>query len=304
MTAFPDFGWRRGIASVAQAVKSGDHEVLKCYGCVTPIPLEANAMCRFLAYQGEPILIEALVCAPCHSLVHQSLHASEGKTETNGDGFGMGWYGERPEPGLYREVRPAWSDENLRSLAAQVRSGMFFAHVRASTGTATTRANCHPFSVGRMMFMHNGQVGDWARVRRRVEAMIPDALYDERTGTTDSEAIFLAALAHGLQADPVAAVARTLGDIQAAMTAAGVTSPLRFTAALTDGARLWAFRWASDGRPATLYWRQDAGGLVVVSEPIDDAHGGWSAVPSGTVLVSDAARTVHTETLFAQALAA
>ena len=254
-------------------------------------------MCRFLAYQGEPIPMDTLVSAPCHSLVHQSLHASEGKTETNGDGFGLGWYGERPDPGLYREVRPAWSDENLRSLAAQVRSRLFFAHVRASTGTATTRANCHPFSVGRMMFMHNGQVGEWAKVRRRVEALIPDALYDQRTGTTDSEAIFLAALARGLEQDPVGAVAGTLATVHGLMQEAGVTAPLRFTAALTDGASLWAFRWASDGRPATLYWREDTAGLVVVSEPIDDVVGGWNAVPVGGVLVSGVGRGVRVEGL-------
>ena len=122
-------------------------------------------------------------------------------------------------PACIREVRPAWSDENLRSLASQVRSGLFFAHVRASTGTATTRANCHPFSAGGMMFMHNGQVGEWTRIRRRVEAMIPDDFYDERTGTTDSEAIFLAALSRGLVADPVRAITATLGDIRAAMDA-------------------------------------------------------------------------------------
>ena len=261
-------------------------------------------MCRFLAYQGEPIPIESLVCAPCHSLVHQSLHASEGKTETNGDGFGLGWYGERPEPGLYREVRPAWSDENLRSLAAQVRSGLFFAHVRASTGTATSRANCHPFGVGRMMFMHNGQVGEWARVRRRVEAMIPDSLYDERTGTTDTEALFLAAVARGLAEEPVAAMLGTLAEVRGLMAAAGVAAPLRFTAALTDGVRLWAFRWASDGRPATLYWRQDEQGLVVVSEPIDDVVGGWNAVPSGCVLVSGADRAVRLQAMECRALAA
>ena len=261
-------------------------------------------MCRFLAYQGEPIPIETLVCAPCHSLVHQSLHASEGKTETNGDGFGLGWYGERPEPGLYREVRPAWSDENLRSLAAQVRSGLFFAHVRASTGTATTRANCHPFSTRQMMFMHNGQVGDWARVRRRVEGLIPDALYDQRTGTTDSEAIFLAALARGLEHDPVAAMTATLVEVHGLMTAAGITAALRFTAALTDGKWLWAFRWASDNRPATLYWRQDAAGLVVVSEPIDDALNGWNALPSGCALVSGPDRIVQLLTMECRALAA
>ena len=261
-------------------------------------------MCRFLAYQGEPILIETLVCAPCHSLVHQSLHASEGKTGTNGDGFGLGWYGERPAPGLYREVRPAWSDENLRSLASQVRSGVFFAHVRASTGTATTRANCHPFSANGMLFMHNGQVGGWAQLRRRVESMIPDSLYDERTGTTDSEALFLAAIARGLAEDPVGAVNAVLANVQQVRRAAGIAAPLRFTAALTDGKQLWAFRWASDNQPATLYWRQDASGLVVVSEPIDDARTGWNAVPPGFALHSEPGRDLRLSPIESRALAA
>ena len=188
-------------------------------------------MCRFLAYRGEPIFVSDLVCAPSHSLVHQSLHAVEAKTGTNGDGFGLGWYGERPQPGLYREIRPAWSDENLRSLCEQVRSGLFFAHVRASTGTSTTRANCHPFAHGRHLFMHNGQVGGYARIKRRLEAMIPDDLYEARAGTTDSEAIFLAALANGLAERPVEAMARTLKSVRALMEEAGVEEPLRFTAA-------------------------------------------------------------------------
>jgi glutamine amidotransferase len=201
-------------------------------------------------------------------------------------------------------VRPAWSDENLRSVAAQVRSRLFFAHVRASTGTATTRANCHPFTAAGMLFMHNGQVGDWARVRRRVEGMIPDSLYDSRTGTTDSEALFLAALARGLDRDPVGAVTDTLAEVHGAMRAAGVRTALRFTAAITDGTTLWAFRWASDDRPASLYWRQTPTGLVVVSEPIDDATAGWNAVPSGCSLVSGPDRDVRLQTMERLALAA
>ncbi|MCW3473133.1 class II glutamine amidotransferase [Limobrevibacterium gyesilva] len=243
-------------------------------------------MCRFLAYRGQPILLEELVAAPAHSLIHQSLHAEEAKIGTNGDGFGVGWYGERTEPGLYREVRPAWSDENLRSICAQVRSGVFFAHVRASTGTAISRANCHPFAVGRFLFMHNGQIGGWPTVRRGVEAMIPDSLYTARQGTTDSEAILFAAMARGLEDDPVGAIAGTLGRVQALMSAGGVTAPLRFTAALTDGERLWAFRWASDARPPTLYWREDETGLVVVSEPIDGHRADWQAVPVGGCLTA------------------
>ncbi|MFC0408215.1 class II glutamine amidotransferase [Roseomonas elaeocarpi] len=241
-------------------------------------------MCRFLAYRGEPILMDTLVAAPCHSLIHQSLHATECKTETNGDGFGLGWYGEREEPGLYREVRPAWSDENLRSIASQVRSRLFFAHVRAATGTATTRANCHPYVHGRWMFMHNGQIGEWTRVRRQVEALIPDALYTARGGTTDSEALFLAALASGLEHDPVAAVTRTLHQVRRIMSDRGIAAPLRFTAALSDGENLWAFRWACDARPPSLYFRHTQAGLVLVSEPIDEDRAPWQEVPRGGVL--------------------
>ena len=97
-------------------------------------------MCRWLAYSGSPIRLEELLYRPRYSLIDQSLHSRLGVETTNGDGFGIGWYGERPEPGIYRDISPAWSDENLRSLCAQVRSGLFFAHVRASTGTSTTRA--------------------------------------------------------------------------------------------------------------------------------------------------------------------
>lgn len=243
-------------------------------------------MCRFLAYRGEPILMETLVTAPCHSLIHQSLHARLGHTETNGDGFGLGWYAERPEPGLYREVRPAWSDENLRSIAGQVRSPLFFAHVRSATGTATTRVNCHPFSHGKWLYMHNGQIGGWNKVRRQVESMIPDWLYEDRVGTTDSEAIFLAALADGLEHDPVAAMQRTFARVKKAMVLSGVEDPLRFTATLTDGETLWAFRWACDANPPSLYYCETPNGLVLVSEPIDEELLVWREVPRGCSLIA------------------
>jgi glutamine amidotransferase len=249
-------------------------------------------MCRFLAYSGEPVFLSSLVSAPTHSLVHQSLHAAEAKTGTNGDGFGIGWYGERVEPGLYREVRPAWSDENLRSLCDQVRSRLFCAHVRASTGTASTRANCHPFAHGRFLFMHNGQIGGYPKLKRRIEAMIPDEFYAARLGTTDSEAIFLAALAQGLAEDPLGAMARTLKAVRGLMAEAGVSEPLRFTAALTDGADLYAFRWACDGHPPSLYVRKADGGLTVVSEPIDGRKDGWREVPKGCSLIARAGRPV------------
>ncbi len=245
-------------------------------------------MCRWLAYKGDPTYLENLIATPSHSLIAQSLRADEAKSPTNGDGFGVGWYGERDTPGLYREIRPAWSDENLRSLCAQVRARLFFAHVRASTGTAIARANCHPFTYGRFMFMHNGQVGNYAAVKRAMEMLIPDALYGQRVGTTDSEALFLAALASGMEQDPILAFARTLNNIVALMQRAGATEALRFTSALSDGVNLYAFRWASDDRAPTLYYRQTAASLVVVSEPLDGERGWWKEVPQGFALVAEA----------------
>lgn len=251
-------------------------------------------MCRWIAYHGKPVFLDTLVAAPERSLIAQSMHASEAPSRTNGDGFGLGWYGERAEPGLYREVRPAWSDENLRSICAQVRSGLFFAHVRASTGASSARANCHPFSRGRRLFMHNGQIGGYAAVKRRVEALIPDDCYGERLGATDSEALFLAAFGAGLTEDPVAAMAITLARVAAIMAAAGVEEPLRFTSALSDGETLWAFRWASDDQAPSLYYRTGLeGALTIVSEPLDGEQGCWRQAAQGSVLISRPGREVE-----------
>ena len=95
--------------------------------------------------------------------------------------------------------------------------------------------------------------------------------------------IFLAALARGLAGDPVGAVAATLGEILAVLRRAGIAKPLRFAAVHADGTRLRAFRWASDGRPPSLYWRHEAAGRIVASEPFD-AGADWRAVPGGSVL--------------------
>jgi predicted glutamine amidotransferase len=242
-------------------------------------------MCRFIAYLGTPIFLDVLVCQPRHSLLHQALRAEESKTATQGDGFGIGWYGERAEPAVYREIMPAWSDENLLTLCTSVRSGNFFAHVRAATGTAIARQNCHPFRHGRFLFMHNGQIGGYAQLRRALESQLPDLLYAERRGATDSELLFLLALARIQRGeDPGAAVVRVFNDTVARMRRAGIREPLRFSAALSDGHTLIAFRLASDAEPPTLYLHRGASGSVVASEPLDDNHEGWDALPSGALV--------------------
>lgn len=242
-------------------------------------------MCRLIAYLGDPIYLDQLVCTPQHSLLQQSLRAEEAKAVTNGDGFGIGWYGEREEPGVYREVMPAWSDENLRALCGTVQSRLFFAHVRAATGTSIARQNCHPFKYGRWMFMHNGQIGGYARIRRQLEARLPDALYAARKGATDSELLFLLALARIEAGEtPDQAVPTVLEDTMILMRQAGVTEPLRFAAALADGEQVFAFRFSSDPKPPTLYVRESESGSMVASEPLDGREGQWQPVPPNSWL--------------------
>lgn len=248
-------------------------------------------MCRWITYAGPAVYLEKLIYEPENSLVRQSLSARRARTPTNGDGSGIGWYAERNVPGLYRETRPAWNDPNLRSLAHQISSRLFFAHVRASTGTAASIANCHPFSHGKWMFMHNGQIGGYEKVRRALDAMIPDAVYNARVGTTDLEAFFYLLFGNGLESDPVAALGRTVRQVVDTMARHKVDEPFRMTAALTDGTTLYALRYATDPDPPTLFYVRDQEKLMVVSEPLDADDANWAPVENAHVLVARGGET-------------
>ena len=235
-------------------------------------------MCRWAAYVGQPVSLADIIADPVHSLIDQSRNAEECKTNLNADGFGVAWYGHRRKPGLYRDIYPAWSDPNLRALSEQVKSALFLAHVRASTGSAISRNNCHPFVVDRWSFMHNEQIGGFEAVRKAADMLIPNELYRHRRGATDSEAFFLVALGNGLETDPLDAIARTIATFEALATK---TPKFRMTAAFSDGEKLYAVRYASDDRAPTLYhrWSGSQKGRAVVSEPFDADSGVWQEIP-------------------------
>ncbi|WP_050528201.1 class II glutamine amidotransferase [Pseudorhodobacter aquimaris] len=249
-------------------------------------------MCRWAAYIGKPIFLEEVVSRPRHSLIHQSQCATECKSAINADGFGLAWYDEREEPGLFRDVSPAWSDCNLKSIVQQVRSRLFLSHVRASTGTATSRNNCHPFAFRNWSFMHNGQVGGFEHFRRCGDMMIPDEYYADRRGATDSEALFLVALSEGLDHDPCAALERATARFEALSRARGTAPHIRMTVAFSDGRRLYAVRYATDDKAPTLYhrWSKTHQGRAVVSEPLETDEKDWQLVPAGTFCTFEGAR--------------
>ncbi|MCT4610879.1 MAG: class II glutamine amidotransferase [Pelagimonas sp.] len=241
-------------------------------------------MCRIAAYQGPDIPLENIVTAPAHSLSAQSHHAEEAKLSVNGDGFGIAWYSpDNFRPGVYRDVLPAWSDANLNNLCRMVRSGLFLAHVRASTVGETSRANCHPFSFQNWSFCHNGQIPAFPQTRRALEAALPDDLYNLRQGSTDSEILFLTLMAHEFPNDPLGALHNVLRLIAAEPGAA----PNRITCVLSDGKALYAFRHATDKKAPTLYYSDvlDNGGRAFASEPLCGNHDRWHEVPQDTLVV-------------------
>jgi len=265
-------------------------------------------MCRWLAYSGPEIYLEDLIIKPSRSLLVQSRFARENFVEnmpglpdgafpTNGDGFGVAWYGERDRPGLYRDLRPAWSDRNLVNLAEQIRSGLFLAHLRAAYHGLVQRTNSHPFRYGRWVFQHNGEISGFEQVKRTLQLAVDPSLFNQIRGTTDSETAFYLALTLGLASDPKVAMERMVGLVEKTQAHVGISQPFRLTCAFSDGETIYAIRYSTDGKPKTLYHNHAGKGLsdvlyensdsegkgtILLSEPIDDCPENWVSVPSGS----------------------
>jgi predicted glutamine amidotransferase len=258
-------------------------------------------MCRWLAYSGSPVLLEELLYGPKNSLIVQSLHSQLGAEETNGDGFGVGWYGAQETPAVFHSIEPAWNDRNLRELAGHINASVVFAHIRASTGSPVQQTNCHPFRHGRWLWMHNGFIQDFHAVKRDLAVAVDPELYPEIEGTTDSETLFYLALTFGLEDDPPTAVQRAIGLVESVGRQHGVEYPFQGTIATTDGECIWAFRYSSEGKSRSLFFSTDVGTLramypenellrglsdesrLIVSEPLgDELPGAWNEVPESS----------------------
>jgi predicted glutamine amidotransferase len=250
-------------------------------------------MCRWLAYTGNPLQLETVLFNAKHSLIDQSLHSQLGQTTTNGDGFGIGWYGHPTDiPFRYRCIQPAWSDRNLREAARAIRAPLFVAHIRAATGTPSQETNCHPFRYGRWLFMHNGLVRNFPVVRRDLMLAIDPELFPSIEGSTDSEVLFFLALTFGLELAPVTALEHDIDE------------PLNMTVCATDGEQIVAVRYSSERQSRSLFHSTSFRHLhelypddpriaavgdnafLVLSEPLSDLPGWWEEIPESTAVVA------------------
>jgi glutamine amidotransferase len=266
-------------------------------------------MCRWLAYTGEPLQPSTLILETKHSLVAQSLNSPLGFETVNGDGFGVGWYGRDAAPGdppaLFHSIEPAWHDENLRELTQAIESPLFLAHVRAAAAPPIQQTNCHPFRHGHWLFMHNGGLAHFGRMRRDLMVELDPELFPLVRGTTDSEVLFHLAITHGLEENPIVGLGRAIRRVEEVATGHGIANAVQGTFAVTDGRTLWVFRYSTARRSRTLFHSIDMTSLqemhpdferlrrfgararVVVSEPLTDLPGAFVEVPESTVVVLD-----------------
>jgi predicted glutamine amidotransferase len=262
-------------------------------------------MCRWNAYVGQPLLMGELLYRTKHGLIDESLHSRMGAETTNGDGFGVGWYGvgDRSNPARYRSVNPAWNDYNMRELADHIETPLFLAHIRAAIGSPVQQTNCHPFRRGRWLFVHNGLIAGFQAMRRDLLLAVDPSLFNDITGSTDSELLFHLALTFGLEGDPLGAMEQAVGFVESTARERRVESPVQGTFGISDGERLWAIRYSSEHASRTLFASADVDALrrlhpenerlqqlsegdrVVVSEPLADLAGAWLEIPESTALV-------------------
>lgn len=90
------------------------------------------------------------------------------------------------------------NNENLARLSCKIISPLVFAHVRAAyPGMPVSEQNCHPFQWGRYIWMHNGVVGGFTKIKRRLLDQLSDAAYNSiQSFHSDSAVCFAVFLNH------------------------------------------------------------------------------------------------------------
>lgn len=264
-------------------------------------------MCRFLAYRGIPVSADGLLVRSRYSLQVQSRASRFKMTGTlNEDGYGVGWFNDEPAPQTFLGTDPAWKNAELQEVTSRIRSGCWFGHVRAaSPGMQASFENAHPFSRRGLLWMHNGLVADFERMRERMLRFMDAAEREAIRGNTDSEACFalFLSLLPRYDGNPVRTMRGLLDTItqwQRDLAVAG-SSYLNFAA--TNGNWMILTRYVTDrdGPSVSLFIAEDIsyneteegvrladGGndrncVIVASEPLTEDLC-WKEIPAQTLL--------------------
>ena len=243
-------------------------------------------MCRLLAYVGAPVSPAPLVFGGNHSLYRQSWAPGELLSgSVNADGYGVVWRGADGVLARIAASRPIWYDGDLETTLGAVRSGCVFAALRNGTpGIPVDGTGVLPLTFDGWAFALNGFVPDFrARHMRALREELPDELYAELRGSSDSETLFLLALAFiGEGATALEALRRIRARV---LQRLDPDQEAQLNMVLTDGHRVTAVRTGSVEATNSLYVarRPDFApeGVVLASEPTHP-EASWTAVDAHT----------------------
>ena len=238
-------------------------------------------MCRLTAYAGEPIAADALVFGGTHSLLEQSYDPQELlHGNVNADGYGVVWYREGVAVRV-GSTRPIWQDEDLRVLLESVSSSTILAAVRNATPGIPITGGNQPLVHGRWSFILNGFVENFRTSHMRaLRSRLPDDLYGQLAGSSDTETLFLLAVdAVQNGASRADALGRVRDIVLEAVRADDHAAQLTMVLADADG--IGVLRTASDVTTNSLYLVHGhpmaPGGAILASERLDD-HPAWESV--------------------------
>lgn len=130
--------------------------------------------------------------------------------------------------------------------------------------------------------MHNGVLQGFHEMRRDLMLAIDPPLFAQIRGSTDSEVLFHLALTFGLADDPVLGLERAVGFVEETTRRHGIADPAQASIGVSDGARLWAVRYASRGRARTLFASADLPARREPGRPGRAGAAGPAPVRAGT----------------------
>ncbi|CCE84101.1 Piso0_004704 [Millerozyma farinosa CBS 7064] len=287
-------------------------------------------MCRFMIYKGrESMVLSDLLTKPAHSIINQSFDSRlriDMRNPINGDGFGVGYYSSNNCPCVFKAITPAWNNVNLNNLSMCTESSLVFGHVRASTQGVLAETNCHPFSYGKLMFMHNGGISCYNQIKKKMMNYLDDQYFLMIQGSTDSEccfALFLDSLSkmgydpsnentrftHTILRQALVNTIELVKNWQVAVT----DEPSLLNFAVTDGESVIVSRYITSktDEAASLHFStgsrffeyepglfkmerlnrsQDV--IFVASEPLTFERGDWICVPTNTTISINKNNTV------------
>ncbi|MBC6460742.1 class II glutamine amidotransferase [Actinomadura sp. HBU206391] len=257
-------------------------------------------MCRHLGYLGSPRTLHELICAPPHSLEHQSYAPRHNLYNTlNADGFGVGWFDPAPDPPpdgapgaasgaadrspggdrarRFRRAQPIWTDVSFHEVAEVIESSCVVAAVRsATTGFPVEESCAQPFRADGRLFSHNGVIEGFAGVEAKLRELAGDlAGMPDARAPVDSALLFALAVRRWRAGRPLG---EGLADVVAAISG---LAPGRYNLLAADGSTLAATTWGD-----SLFVRSADKEVVIASEPYDDETG-WDRVPDRSLIVAD-----------------